>query len=107
LNRRPVYHQKDDSIKAHLLLTIIACGVVHFILHRLAKQGIHWSWKEVVRVMNTQKTVFSEFQNNNSEYILYSQWSKPEPKAAQIYDALKYEHARDPGFFFKAKNNST
>ncbi len=107
LNIRPVYHQKDHSIKAHLLLSLLACSVAHFILHRLAKQHINWGWKEVVRIMNTQKTIFSEFKNNQREYILCSQWSVPEHKATVIYEAMNYSECRFPGVFFKVKINDS
>jgi transposase len=103
LNIRPVYHQKDHTIKAHLLLSLLACSVAHYILFQLARKGIHCRWKEVVRIMNTQKTVFSEFKNNQREYILFSQWSVPEKKAAEIYSAMNYTQQRSPGFFFKVK----
>lgn len=103
LNIRPVYHQKDHTIKAHLLLSLLACSVANFILFRLAKHNIHYCWKEVVRIMNTHKTTFSEFKNNQKEYILCSLWSQPEQKAAAIYKALAYSQSRTPGFFFKVK----
>lgn len=101
LNIRPVYHQKDQTIKSHLLLTLLACSVVSFIRFKLAKKGINWAWKEVVRVMNTQKAMFSEFKNAQQELILLSQWTYPEPKARSVYQAMNYAEIRNPAFFFK------
>ncbi len=101
LNLRPVYHQKDRTIQAHLFLTLIACTIVHFIRHQLAQAGIHWSWKEIVRILDTQKVVASEFTNKNKEWFLLSNWSYPEAKAKQIYDALNLEYQPYTGFFFK------
>lgn len=101
LNMRPVYHQKDEPIKAHLFLTLLACNIVTFIRYLLAKKGIRWSWKEIVRIMNTQKVLLSEFTNDLNELFLLSQWSKPELKARQIYDALDYPHRPYEGFLFK------
>jgi len=101
LNLRPVYHQKDRTIQAHLFLTLIACTIVHFIRHQLAQAGIHWSWKEIVRIMNTQKVIASEFTNKHKEWFLLSNWSYPEAKAKQIYDALQIDYQPYAGFFFK------
>lgn len=70
LNIRPVYHQKDHSIKAHLLLSLLACSIAYFILYRLAQQHIHWGWKEVVRIMNTQKTIFQNLKQSKRIHTL-------------------------------------
>jgi len=101
LNLRPVYHQKDEPIQAHLFLTLIACSIVQFIRNQLAKQGIRWSWKEIVRIMNTQKVVTSEFTNEHKQWFLLSNWSVPQTKAKLIYDALQLNYQPHNGFFFK------
>lgn len=101
LNLRPVYHQKDETIQAHLFLTLIACTIVQAIRHQLAKKNIRWSWKEIVRIMDTQKVVNSQFSNELNEWFLLSNWSQPDFKAKQIYDALDFKHQPLAGFFFK------
>lgn len=101
LNIRPVYHQKDETIQAHLFLTLIACTIVQFIRHQLAKHNIRWSWKEIVQIMDTQKVVTSQFTNELKEYFLLSNWSKPDRKSKNIYDALDLESQPIAGFFFK------
>ena len=101
LNMRPVYHRKDEPIQAHLFLTLLACTIVTYIRHLLGKKGIYWSWKEIVRILSTQKSILSEFRNKQGELFLLSKWSEPEPKALAIYQALGYKIRRSPGFFFK------
>ncbi len=98
---RPVYHRQDDTIKGHLFLTLLACNVVHFIREQLAKQGIRHSWKEIVRIMDTQKLVTSEFENNQSEFYMLTNWSAPKPEVKQIYDALGFQYQRSNGFWAK------
>jgi transposase len=101
LNMRPVYHRKDEPIQAHLFLTLLACTIVTYIRHLLGKKRIYWSWKEIVRILSTQKSILSEFRNKQGELFLLSKWSEPEPKALAIYQALGYKIRRSPGFFFK------
>lgn len=101
LNLRPVFHQKDRTIKAHLFLSLLACTIVHYIRYRLAAQNIHESWSEIVRIMNSQKTTFSQFSNDQDELFLLAKWTQPEAKAKQIYDAMGYLYQPYNGFFFK------
>lgn len=101
LKLRPVYHQKDHTIKAHLFLTLLACTILQYIRHQLAAHNIRHSWTEIIRIMNSQKTAFSEFSNEQDELFLLSKWTKPETKAKQIYDALGYQYQPYNGFFFK------
>lgn len=98
---RPVYHRQDDTIKGHLFLTLLACNVVHFIREQLAKQGIRHSWKEIVRIMDTQKLVTSEFENHQGEFYMLTNWSAPKPEVKQIYDALGFQYQRSNGFWAK------
>lgn len=107
LQMRPVYHHKDQTVKAHLFLTLLACNIVQYIRHQLHQKGITLSWKEVIRIMQGQKTVLSRFTNEQQEMFLLAKWSEPEAAQKNIYDALQLQHQPYPGFFFKIKANST
>ncbi len=107
LNLRPVYHQKDESIQAHLFLTALACNIVQFIRYQLRQNGITASWKEIVRIMDTQKSITSEFANKERQWFLLANWSEPEPKARRIYKALKLKYKPHSGFFFKIQKAPT
>lgn len=93
LDLRPVYHKKDDSTMAHLHLGILAYWLVNTIRYQLRKEGINSCWKEIVRVMNTQKAVTTIAQNKENEIILLRRCSEPVAKASQIYEALKYKQS--------------
>lgn len=101
LNLRPVYHQKDHTIQAHLFLTALASNIVQFIRYQLQQQGITSSWKEIVNIMDTQKSQYSEFENKHQQYFLLANWTEPKPKVKQIYDALQLQDKPHNGFFFK------
>ena len=55
LNLRPVYHQKDCRTQAHIHLGVLAYMVVNTIRHKLKQKGIHHDWKNIIRIMNSQK----------------------------------------------------
>ncbi|MHC1773973.1 MAG: IS1634 family transposase [Lentimicrobium sp.] len=93
LDLRPIYHKKDDSTMAHLHLGLLAYWVVNTIRHQLKKEGIHSGWREIIRTMNTQKTVTTLAQNIHDEVIMIRRCSEPNPQVRKIYDALKYKYA--------------
>ena len=91
LHLRPVYHKKDEFTEAHLYLSILAYTVVNTIRHRLKKAGIKHNWKEIVRIMNTQKAATIFMKGKNNQQISYRVCSKPIMDALQIYKALGYK----------------
>ena len=93
LDLRPIFHKTDDASQAHLHLGMMAYWVVNTIRHQLKNEGITSDWRELVRVMNTQKCVTTTMKNDKGQQISIRCCSKPETKAALIYKALKLEAA--------------
>jgi len=93
LDLRPVYHKTDDATMAHLHLGLLAYWLVNTIRHKLKKNGIHYSWREIVRVMNTQKIVTTRVENDKKQVISIRKYSEPSAKVKLIYDALGYNYA--------------
>ena len=42
LGLRPVYHQKEDRVDAHIFISILAYHISHAIEETLKKEGCHW-----------------------------------------------------------------
>ena len=93
LDLRPIYHQKDESTMAHLHLGILAYWIVNTIRHQLKKENIHSGWREIVRIMNTQKTVSTLAQNIEDKVITIRRCSEPNQNVRKIYDILKFKYA--------------
>ena len=93
LDLRPIYHKKDESTMAHLHLGLLAYWIVNTIRHQLKGKDIHSGWKELVRVMNTQKAVSTLAQNVSDQVIKIRRCSEPNQNVRKIYDALKYKYA--------------
>ena len=91
LSLRPVYHQKDDRTKAHIFLGVLAYMVVNTIRYKLKLQNIHHDWKNIVRIMNTQKLVTTSMKNDKNQVILTKKPSQPNSEATAIYHATKYK----------------
>ena len=48
-------------------------------------------WKEIIRIMNTQKAVTTVSQNRYDQVIISHRCSEPTPKVDAIYRRLKYK----------------
>jgi len=78
---------------AHLHLGLLAYWVVNTIRHQLKNQNINSGWREIVRIMNTQKAVTTLAQNISDEIIMIRRCSEPNQNVRQIYDALQFKYA--------------
>lgn len=86
LNIRPVHHQKDIRVEAHIYQTILAYQLVNTIRHMLKSKGIHHDWTNVVRIMNTHTIQTLELPTDKKEIHLRKP-GKPIKEVQQIYTA--------------------
>jgi transposase len=92
LDLRPIYHKNDDAFMAHLHLGILAYWLVATIRYQLKQKGIHVDWREIVRIMNTQKCVTTSIVNIRNEVISIRQCTEPTQQVKTIYDKLNYKY---------------
>jgi len=83
---------------AHLNLGLLAYWVVNTVRYQLKKTEmetdelpVNYQWKEIIRIMNTQKSVLTVSQNRYDEIIISRRCSEPTPKVEAIYRRLKYK----------------
>ena len=91
LNLSPVYHKTDEASMAHLHLGLLAYWVVNTIRHQLKQKNIRNEWRDIVRIMNTQKIVTTTMENDHNQQIIIRQCSEPTDQVNKIYTALKYK----------------
>jgi hypothetical protein len=91
LDLRPIYHKTDAASMAHLHLGLLAYWVVNTIRHQLKQKGINNEWRDLVRIMNTQKIVTTTMQNQYKQQIVIRQCSEPTQQVKAIYTALNYK----------------
>jgi len=93
LDLRPIFHKTDEATQAHLHLGLLAYWIVSTVRYQLLQKDIKSEWREIVRVMKTQKCVTTTVQNTREQWISIRKCSEPEDKVTRIYDALKYKYA--------------
>ena len=86
LNIRPVYHQKDQRIEAHIYLTILAYQLVNTIRYMLKNANLNYDWNNIVRIMNTQ-TIQTVELPTDKKVIHLRKPSTPINEVRQIYNA--------------------
>jgi hypothetical protein len=109
LDLRPIYHKKDNATMAHLNLGLLAYWVVNTVRYQLKKAKnepgnkqknadketdtppISFQWKEIIRIMKTQKSVLTVSQNRYDEVIITHRCSEPTTGVKAIYLRLKYK----------------
>lgn len=91
LDLRPVYHKTDKASMAHLHLGLLAYWAVNTIRHQLKQKEINNEWRDIVRIMNTQKIVTTTMVNDYDQQIIIRQCSEPTEQVNKIYTALKYK----------------
>jgi hypothetical protein len=111
LDLRPIYHKKDETSMAHLHLGLLAYWLVNTVRFQLKQREIiekkdamekketkdiiepvSFQWKEIVRIMNTQKAVTTLAQNKTDEIIMIRRCTSPEDNVKLIYDKLGYKY---------------
>lgn len=93
-------HKSDENVDPHLFLEVLAYQVIATIRYQLKQKGITHDWRNIFRIMNTQKEIATTMKNKKGETILIKKCSTPTIEAKGIYDALNYKH--NPYFMKKS-----
>lgn len=92
LSLRPIFHKKDENTEAHLFLGLLAYQLVALIRHQLKMHNINHDWRNIVRIMNTQKMVTTSMKTKDGKLIRIKKSSLPKVKVTEIYDALNFKY---------------
>jgi transposase len=88
LNIRPINHQHDHRVKAHIFLTILAYQMVNTIRYMLKQNSLTYDWKNIVRIMSTQKIQTVKLPTDK-KVIYLRKSSVPIAEVRQIYSAAQ------------------
>lgn len=92
MDLRPIYHKTDDAAMAHLHLGILAYWLVATIRYQLKQKGYKHEWREIVRIMNTQKCVITTIKNIKEEIISVRQYTEPTQPVKKVYSFMNYKY---------------
>ena len=90
LGLRPFYHQKDERIKAHLFITVMAYHLLNTIQLPLKEKGLHLRWQTIRSRIPVQVRVTGSITNDRGQRIHIQLTTEAEPFHQQIYRALGF-----------------
>ena len=93
LGLRPIWHQLDRRIAAHLLIAVLAYHAVHLIRTRLAAHGIHKCWASIRESMRTWVRITTRLRQTDGTLIVNRQDTRPAAEVAQISSAAGVDPA--------------
>ncbi len=93
LGLRPIRHQLDRRIAAHLLIAVLAYHAVHLIRTRLAARGIHKCRASVRDGMRTWVRITTRLRQTDGTLIVNRQDTRPAAEVAEISSAAGVDPA--------------
>ena len=93
LGLRPVFHHTEQSIEAHLFVTVLAYQLVQTIRRKLEAAGESMSWSRLREVLSVQQRVTATFHQRDWRTLPVGKATMAEPALRRIYDALGIDAA--------------
>ena len=81
---RPIWHAKQERIRAHLFIAVLAYHGVHLLRRRLGARGIHDSWETIRRKLANWMRLTTTLVTAGGERIECRQDSRPDQAAAAL-----------------------
>lgn len=81
---RPIWHARQDRIRAHLFIAVLAYHGVHLLRRRLGAQGIHDSWQTIRRKLAHWMRLTTTLVTADGECIECRQDCRPDQEAAAL-----------------------
>lgn len=88
---RPIWHVKQDRIRAHLFLAVLAYHGVHLLRTLLQRQGIHTSWAGIRNRLAGWMRVTTTMQTNAGELVSIRQDTLADAEEAALARAVGIE----------------
>jgi len=92
LNLRPVWHQKEYRVDAHIFNTLLAYHLLICIQTQLKRSDITMRWSQIRDLLNTHVRVTTGMTNKEGKRIYIRKCSDPESFHEAVYNALRLKH---------------
>lgn len=92
LGERPIFHQVDRRVDAHIFLCVLAYHLLVATEKILLDQHVHTSWWNLRRTLNKHKTCTVVLPTDSDETLRIRRSSTPESNVSEIYKLLGISH---------------
>ena len=92
LSERPIFHQTQNRVEAHVFLCILAYHLLVAVEKTLRDNGLNDSWATARDTLSSHQTVTVVLPTTNRGTLRIRRGSAPEPEHIRIYDALGLPH---------------
>lgn len=95
LGTRPIHHQNDTRVEAHLFYSVLAYSILKSILKKLADQDIHMSWTRIKQILSTHMRATIMYSDPEGYRIHIRQTGQPEDEAKKLFSILKVKVSKN------------
>jgi len=95
LGTRPIHHQNDTRVEAHLFYSVLAYSILKSITKKLADQDIHMSWTSIKQALSTHMRATIMYTDSEGYRTHIRQTGQPENEAKKLLSALKVKVAKN------------
>lgn len=95
LGTRPIHHQNDTRVEAHLFYSVLAYSILKSILKKLADQDIHMSWTRIKQILSTHMRATIMYTDPEGYRIHIRQTGQPEDAAKKLFSLLKVKVSKN------------
>jgi hypothetical protein len=88
LGLRPIYHQKEERVNAHIFITLLAYHMARSLRVQLREKGLCLSWDSITNIMLSQQRVSVTMPTEDGAQMHIRSTTKAEPAHQQILSAL-------------------
>ncbi len=92
LGLRPIFHQKQSRVDAHLFITLMAYSIVHAIRYQLKQKGIHYSLDTIREIMENTCRVTTSMKCKDGTTLYIRQSTQLNEDQKEICDALNIKY---------------
>ena len=91
LGERPVFHQREGRVEAHIFLCVLAYHLLISIEKTLVNQGVHTSWATVRETLKTHQVNTIVLPTDGGLMLRIRKGTTPEPAHRELYAKLGIE----------------
>jgi transposase len=89
LCERPIHHQKEHRVEAHIFVCLLAFHLLVAIEKTLLDQNVHTSWATIRETLKTHQVSTVGLPTANGRCLRIRMASTPEPEVKELYNRLR------------------